>query len=68
MLAVLDPRRNARVGIRHLALLTASTTLLVPASGLTSWWLALRADVVVACAHRAAARADMVALGAAVVG
>ncbi|KAL1699003.1 UbiA prenyltransferase family-domain-containing protein [Schizophyllum commune] len=43
MLAVLDPRRNARVGIRHLALLTASTTLLVPASGLTSWWLALTA-------------------------
>ncbi|TRM67786.1 UbiA prenyltransferase family-domain-containing protein [Schizophyllum amplum] len=43
MLAVLDPRRNARVGIRYLALLTASTTLLVPASGLTSWWLALTA-------------------------
>jgi protoheme IX farnesyltransferase len=41
MLAVLDPRKNRLVALRHVLLLTGICSALVPLSGLTTWTFAL---------------------------
>ncbi|KAJ7052524.1 UbiA prenyltransferase family-domain-containing protein [Mycena amicta] len=41
MLSVLDPRRNARVALRHSVLLFPICSVLIPLSGLTTWTFAL---------------------------
>ncbi|KAH9958547.1 UbiA prenyltransferase family-domain-containing protein [Russula dissimulans] len=41
MLAVLDPRQNRLVALRHVLLLTGVCSALVPLSGLTTWSFAL---------------------------
>ena len=41
MLAVLDPRKNRLVALRHVLLLTGICSVLVPLSGLTTWSFAL---------------------------
>jgi len=41
MLAVLDPRKNRLVALRHVLLLTGICSALVPFSGLTTWTFAL---------------------------
>jgi len=41
MLAVLDPRKNRLVALRHVVLLTGICSVLVPLSGLTTWSFAL---------------------------
>ena len=41
MLAVLDPRKNRLVALRHVFLLTGICSVLVPLSGLTTWSFAL---------------------------
>jgi protoheme IX farnesyltransferase len=41
MLAVLDPRKNRLVALRHVCLLTGICSVLVPLSGLTTWSFAL---------------------------
>jgi len=41
MLAVLDPRKNRLVALRHVFLLTGICSTLVPLSGLTTWSFAL---------------------------
>lgn len=41
MLAVLNPRKNALVSLRHAVLLIPICSVLVPLSGLTTWWFAL---------------------------
>ena len=45
MLAVLDPRKNRLVALRHVLLLTGICTALVPLSGLTTWTFALTSIV-----------------------
>lgn len=41
MLSVLDPKKNAAVALRHVILLTGICSVLVPISGLTTWWFAI---------------------------
>ncbi|KAK7440179.1 Protoheme IX farnesyltransferase, mitochondrial [Stygiomarasmius scandens] len=41
MLSVLDPKKNALVSLRHAILLTSTCSILIPLSGLTTWWFAL---------------------------
>ena len=41
MLAILNPRKNALVSLRHALLLIPLCSVLVPLSGLTTWWFAL---------------------------
>ncbi|THV07907.1 protoheme IX farnesyltransferase [Dendrothele bispora CBS 962.96] len=41
MLSVLDPNKNALVSLRHAVLLTSTCSILIPLSGLTTWWFAL---------------------------
>nr|GAT54820.1 protoheme IX farnesyltransferase [Mycena chlorophos] len=45
MLAVLDPRKNALIALRHSVLLVGITTVLFPISGLTTWTFALTAAI-----------------------
>lgn len=40
MLSVLNPKKNALVALRHCALLTFLSSVLIPLSGLTTWWFA----------------------------
>lgn len=40
MLSVLDPKKNALVGLRHTLLLLPICSVLFPISGLTTWWFA----------------------------
>jgi protoheme IX farnesyltransferase len=56
MLAVLDPRHNRRVALRHVLLLTGICSALVPLSGLTTWSFALTSLVPNAIWLRAAWR------------
>ncbi|KAJ3734162.1 protoheme IX farnesyltransferase [Lentinula guzmanii] len=41
MLSVLDPRKNALVSLRHALILIPACSVLIPLSGLTTWWFAL---------------------------
>ena len=56
MLAVLDPRKNRLVALRHVILLTGICSTLVPLSGLTTWSFALTSLVPNAIWLRAAWR------------
>jgi protoheme IX farnesyltransferase len=56
MLAVLDPRKNRLVALRHVVLLTGICSTLVPLSGLTTWSFALTSLVPNAIWLRAAWR------------
>jgi heme o synthase len=56
MLAVLDPRKNKLVALRHVFLLTGICSTLVPLSGLTTWSFALTSLVPNAIWLRAAWR------------
>lgn len=56
MLAVLDPRKNRLVALRHVLLLTGICSALVPLSGLTTWSFALTSLVPNAIWLRAAWR------------
>ena len=56
MLAVLDPRKNRLVALRHVILLTGICSALVPLSGLTTWSFALTSLVPNAIWLRAAWR------------
>ena len=56
MLAVLDPRKNRLVALRHVILLTGICSTLVPFSGLTTWSFALTSLVPNAIWLRAAWR------------
>ena len=56
MLAVLDPRKNRLVALRHVVLLTGICSALVPLSGLTTWSFALTSLVPNAIWLRAAWR------------
>ena len=56
MLAVLDPRQNRLVALRHVLLLTGICSALVPLSGLTTWSFALTSAVPNAIWLRAAWR------------
>jgi protoheme IX farnesyltransferase len=56
MLAVLDPRQNRLVALRHVILLTGICSALVPLSGLTTWSFALTSLVPNAIWLRAAWR------------
>ncbi|KAJ7322886.1 UbiA prenyltransferase family-domain-containing protein [Mycena albidolilacea] len=54
MLAVLSPRKNAVVALRHALLLVPICSVLIPLSGLTTWTFALTSLVPNAiCAHAA---------------
>ncbi|KAE9403647.1 farnesyltransferase [Gymnopus androsaceus JB14] len=41
MLSVLNPRKNALVSLRHALILVPTCSVLIPLSGLTTWWFAL---------------------------
>ncbi|EEB93207.1 hypothetical protein MPER_08169 [Moniliophthora perniciosa FA553] len=41
MLSVLDPKKNALVALRHALLLVPICSVLMPLSGLTTWWFAI---------------------------
>ncbi|KAF9516990.1 hypothetical protein BS47DRAFT_1437146 [Hydnum rufescens UP504] len=54
MLSVTNPSKNALVSLRHAALLVPICSVLVPLSGLTTWWFALSSLIPNAIALRAA--------------
>ncbi|KAF8825008.1 hypothetical protein HHX47_DHR7000100 [Lentinula edodes] len=41
MLSVLDPQKNSLVSLRHALILIPTCSVLIPLSGLTTWWFAL---------------------------
>lgn len=41
MLSVLNPQKNALVSLRHALILVPTCSVLIPLSGLTTWWFAL---------------------------
>ncbi|KIK10320.1 hypothetical protein K443DRAFT_81125 [Laccaria amethystina LaAM-08-1] len=56
MLSVLSPAKNALVSLRHTLLLTATCSVLIPLSGLTTWTFALVSFIPNAICVRAAWR------------
>ncbi|KAF9067213.1 UbiA prenyltransferase family-domain-containing protein [Rhodocollybia butyracea] len=56
MLSVLNPRKNALVSLRHALILIPTCSILIPLSGLTTWWFALSSLLPNAIILRAAYR------------